>query len=145
MDVCILEQQGTKLVHKNLSTTPETFLRTVAPYRDDLIVGVACRFTWYWLGDLCSKEEITFVLGHALYMKAIHGGKAKNDEIDAPKIAVLLRGGRFPQAKVYPSRDAGDAGLTAAAGSFGAQARGTAQPKCSICCINCSTSLIRAR
>jgi hypothetical protein len=31
-------------------------------------------------------------------MKAIAGGKAKNDKIDAPKIAVLLRGGMLPQA-----------------------------------------------
>ena len=44
-----------------------------------------------------------FVLGHALSMKAIHGGKAKNDQIDAQKIAVLLRGGRLPQAYVYPA------------------------------------------
>jgi transposase len=44
-----------------------------------------------------------FVLGHALYMKAIHGGKAKNDRIDAHKIAVLLRGGMIPQAYVYPA------------------------------------------
>jgi transposase len=43
------------------------------------------------------------VLGHALYMKAIHGGKAKNDKIDAHKIAVLLRGGMLPQAYVYPA------------------------------------------
>lgn len=42
------------------------------------------------------KEGIAFVLGHALYMKAIHGGKAKNDKIDAHKIAVLLRGGLLP-------------------------------------------------
>jgi len=35
-------------------------------------------------------------------MKAIHGGKAKNDRIDAHKIAVLLRGGMIPQAYVYP-------------------------------------------
>jgi transposase len=42
-------------------------------------------------------------LGHALYMKAIHGGKAKNDKIDAHKIAVLLRGGMLPQAYVYPA------------------------------------------
>ena len=34
-------------------------------------------FTWYWLADLCAHEGIPFVLGHALYMKAIHGGKAK--------------------------------------------------------------------
>lgn len=45
---------------------------------------------------------IAFVLGHALYMKAIHGGKAKNDRIDAKKIAVLLRGGMLPEAYVYP-------------------------------------------
>src|ERR671923_2981783 len=36
-------------------------------------------------------------------MKAIHGGKAKNDKSDAHKIAVLLRGGMLPQAYVYPA------------------------------------------
>jgi transposase len=36
-------------------------------------------------------------------MKAIHGGKAKNDKLDAHKIAVLLRGGMLPQAYVYPA------------------------------------------
>jgi len=48
---------------------------------------VECIFTWYWIADLCSEEGIPFVLGHALYMKAIHGGKAKNDKVDAHKIA----------------------------------------------------------
>ena len=61
-------------------------------------------FSWYWLADLCAEEKIKFVLGHALYMKAIHGGKAKNDRIDSEKIAGLLRGGNFPEAYVYPSR-----------------------------------------
>jgi hypothetical protein len=46
------------------------------------------------------RENIPFVLGHALYMKAIHGGKAKNDRIDSRKIAVLLRGGAIPTAYV---------------------------------------------
>ena len=36
-------------------------------------------------------------------MKAIHGGKAKNDQIDSQKIAALLRGGMLPQAYVYPA------------------------------------------
>jgi transposase len=36
-------------------------------------------------------------------MKALHGGKAKNDKIEAQKIAVLLRGGMMPQAYVYPA------------------------------------------
>ena len=59
-------------------------------------------FSWYWVADFCAEHGIPFVLGHALYMKAIHGGKAKNDRIDSLKIAVLLRGGMFPVAYVYP-------------------------------------------
>ena len=43
-------------------------------------------------------------IGHALYMKAIHGGKAKNDKIDSQKIAALLRGGMLPPAYVYPAQ-----------------------------------------
>lgn len=63
-------------------------------------------FTWYWVADLCAQENIPFILGHALYMKAIHGGKAKDDKIDAHKIAVLLRGGMLPMAYVLSPRDA---------------------------------------
>tara|TARA_R110002167_G_scaffold365992_1_gene592496 strand:- start:1530 stop:2309 length:780 start_codon:yes stop_codon:yes gene_type:complete len=35
-------------------------------------------------------------------MRAIHGGKAKNDKIDSLKIAKLLKGGMFPMAYDYP-------------------------------------------
>src|SRR3989304_5929868 len=35
-------------------------------------------------------------------MMAIHGGKAKNDQIDSYKIAHLLRGGNVPFSYVYP-------------------------------------------
>lgn len=104
MYVCILNQAGDILVHRNMKASPETFLRTLTPYREDIVVAVECVFTWYWLADLCVREGIPFVLGHALYMKAIHGGKAKNDKIDAHKIAVLLRGGMLPQAYVYPAK-----------------------------------------
>ncbi|MGH8057771.1 MAG: IS110 family transposase, partial [Candidatus Entotheonellia bacterium] len=102
--VCILDQAGNVQVHRNLSATPEAFLQVIAPYRQDLAVAAECMFAWYWLADLCEREGIPFVLGHALYMKAIHGGKAKHDRIDAHKIAALLRGGRIPMAYVYPAR-----------------------------------------
>jgi transposase len=103
MYLCVLNQAGEILVHRNLKPAPEPFLKSIAPYREDLVVCVECIFTWYWLADLCAQEGIPFVLGHALYMKAIHGGKAKNDKIDAHKIAVLLRGGMVPQADVSPA------------------------------------------
>jgi len=103
MYVCILDQHGTILVHRNMKASPEMFLKAIAPYRAALVVCVECIFTWYWLADLCAQEGIPFVLGHALYMKAIHGGKAKNDKIDSQKIAALLRGGMLPEAYVYPA------------------------------------------
>ena len=102
MYVCILDREGQVLLHENLKSRPEAFLEAVAPFRDDLVVAVECMFTWYWLADLCRREGIEFVLGHALYMKAIHGAKAKNDKVDAYKIATLLRGGNLPKAYVYP-------------------------------------------
>src|SRR5438046_4016006 len=103
MYVCILDQAGETLVHRNMTATPEALLKAIAPYRDQIVLAAECMFTWYWLADLCAEHGIPFVLGHALYMKAIHGGKAKNDKIDAHKIAVLLRGGMLPQAYVYPA------------------------------------------
>ena len=103
MYLCILNQDGEIREHRNMKAAPDPFLKAIAPYREDLVLCVECIFTWYWLADLCAREGIPFVLGHALYMKAIHGGKAKNEKIDAHKIAVLLRGGMRPQAYVYPA------------------------------------------
>ena len=85
MYLCILNQAGETVLHRNMKCDPKIFLAAIAPFRPDVVVGVECIFTWYWLADLCAAEGIPFVLGHALYMKAIHGGKAKNDKIDSHK------------------------------------------------------------
>jgi len=103
MYICILNHDGEILVHRDMKARPETFLKVIAPYREDMVVAVECLLTWYWLADLCAQQGLPFVLGHALYMKAIHGGKAQNDRIDARKIAVLLRRGMIPPAYVYPA------------------------------------------
>jgi len=79
-------------------------MNAISPFQDDLVVAVECMFSWYWVADFCEDHNITFILGHALYMKAIHGGKAKNDRIDSHKIAALIRGGTFPVAYVYPRK-----------------------------------------
>ncbi len=104
MYLCIQNQEGKVVLHRNMEARPEPFLKAIEPFRDDVVVGVECIFTWYWLADLCAEHKIPFILGHALYMKAIHGGKAKNDRIDSRKIAALMRGGTFPVAYVYPAR-----------------------------------------
>lgn len=103
MYLCIQDDRGTILVHKNLPTSREAFQVAVQPYRQDLAVAVECMFSWYWIADLCSQLDIAFVLGHALYMKAIHGGKTKSDKIDSKKIASLLRAKMLPMAYPYPA------------------------------------------
>ena len=103
MYVCILDQAGKILVHKNISTSPQALLRVIEPFLPDIAITVECIFTWYWIAALCRDENIPLILGHALYMKAIHGAKTKNDKIDSHKIAVLLRGGMIPMAYVYPA------------------------------------------
>ena len=104
MYVCILDGNGKKVLHKDIPCIPIRFLQLIDPFRKDLVVGFECIFCWYWLADLCEQEGIDFVLGHALYMRAIHGVKTKNDRLDSLKIARLMRGGNFPVAYVYPAQ-----------------------------------------
>ena len=102
MYLCVLDREGNKRLHRNMRAKPDDFLRAIKPFRDEVVIGVECMFTWYWLADLCLDEGLDFILGHALYMKAIHGGKKKDDKIDSEKIARLMRGGTFPLSYVYP-------------------------------------------
>jgi len=100
--VCILDRNGNALLHKECSAKPESLKQIIEPWLDDLVIGVECMHCWYWVADFCQAHDIAFILGHALYMRAIHGGKVKNDRIDSLKIAQLMRGGNFPLAYVYP-------------------------------------------
>ena len=104
MYICVMDRQGRKLVHCNVRNNDfEFFLKLVQPYRHSLTVCCECMFGWYWLADACEAAGLSFVLAHALYLKAIHGGKNKNDRIDSEKIAHLLRSNLIPPAYVYPA------------------------------------------
>ena len=103
MYVCLMDRQGNKLVHTNINGNDfDYFLKLIEPYRHSLTVCCECTFNWYWLSDACQKAGLTFVLAHALYVKAIHGGKNKNDRIDSEKLAHLLRSNLIPPSYVYP-------------------------------------------
>lgn len=100
--VCIINQAGEVCVHKEIPAEQIKLRELLEPYLGNIVVGVECMHCWYWVADFCDEIGVDFILGHALYMKAIHGGKAKNDRIDSFKIAKLMRGGNFPLAYVYP-------------------------------------------
>jgi hypothetical protein len=66
MYLCIVEQAGAVLVHRNLPCTREAFEIVISPYREQVVVAVQCIFSWYWIADLCTELGVAFVLGHAL-------------------------------------------------------------------------------
>lgn len=104
MYICLMDRQGNKLVHTNVRNNDfDFFLKRIEPYRHDLTVCAECMFGWYWLADACHQAGLTFVLAHALYLRAIHGGKNKNDRIDSEKLTHLLRSNLIPPSYVYPA------------------------------------------
>jgi hypothetical protein len=103
MDRCILSQDGERLGPRTMPAAPAPGLNARAPSRDGLVVAGEESFPGYGLADLGAHAQRPFVLGHALAMHALHGGQAKTDQLDAPKIATLLRGGLLPHAAGSPA------------------------------------------
>ncbi len=80
MYICIIDSYGNVKLHKNFKTSPDELLKAITPFNDNLVIAVECMFAWYWIFDFCDEHNITFVPGHALYMKAIHGAKSKAED-----------------------------------------------------------------
>ncbi|MBQ4236418.1 MAG: IS110 family transposase [Treponema sp.] len=102
MYVCVINNCGETVFHKNMECSTDNLELVANTFGKDIVIGVECIFTWYWVADFCAERGIDFALGHAYYMKSIHGGKTKSDKIDSEKIANMLRGGMFPTAYAYP-------------------------------------------
>ena len=39
MSLCILDQAGETLLHRNMPATPEALLKAIAPYRDQIVLA----------------------------------------------------------------------------------------------------------
>jgi hypothetical protein len=77
MHVCVIDVAGVTREHVNMQCDAGRLLKLVEPHRERLVVSCECLFAWYWLADLCREQKVAFVLGHALYMKSLDGGKGK--------------------------------------------------------------------
>jgi hypothetical protein len=73
MYVCIMDERGEIREHHNMKTDRDAFLKTIAPYREDIVVAVECIFTWYWIADLCQNEGICY--GVRRNIVALHNRK----------------------------------------------------------------------
>ena len=57
MYVCIINNAGEILLHRNMKTDRNIFLKVIEPYQEDVVVAVECMFTWYWIADLCVQKK----------------------------------------------------------------------------------------
>jgi hypothetical protein len=47
MYVCILNNIGKIVLHKNIRTDPELLFEILFPFLPEVVVGVECMFSWY--------------------------------------------------------------------------------------------------
>ena len=103
MYICLMDKEADIKVWCNIKGNDfDYFLKRVEPYRHDLTVCCESTFNWYWLADACMDADIEFVLGHALYLNSVRGGKHKNDKEDSKELADCLRSNRLPPGYIYP-------------------------------------------
>ena len=65
MYVCIINRDGEILLHRNMPTTPESFLKAITPYRRDLVVAVECMLTWDLADRPVRSRRDDVCAGHA--------------------------------------------------------------------------------
>ena len=77
LHLCVVDQAGDKLLHRNFQCSkPEVLFANLNAFSaKNIVVRCESTFNWYWLPDACRSRQVPFILGHALYLKAIHGGK----------------------------------------------------------------------
>ncbi|MCD4706792.1 MAG: hypothetical protein K8S62_03545 [Candidatus Sabulitectum sp.] len=56
MYLCIINSDGEIILHRNMKADPESLLKTIAPYKPDILIGVECIFIWYRMSDLCAED-----------------------------------------------------------------------------------------
>ena len=81
-----------------MTAPPDARRKAIAPSRTPRVLAAEGMGTWDWRADLCAAQGLPGGRGPTRSRKALHGGQATNDTIDAHKMAVLLRGGLLPQA-----------------------------------------------
>jgi len=100
--LCTLNTEGALVARAQIKTHRQAVLDYFGRWSEPHQAVVECTSNWYWLCDLLRSQDITPVLAHAKYLKAISYAKVKTDAVDAHTLAQLLRLGYVPEAHQLP-------------------------------------------
>lgn len=54
--ICIFDQAGAVVLQTQIPADKQLLLKTLAPFRPDVVVAVECLFAWYWVAS--SSEQL---------------------------------------------------------------------------------------
>lgn len=100
----VIDENDRRILGKRLPNDLELILKTLSPYHDELIHGIAVEstFNWYWLVDALMDHDYKVQLVNPTRVKEYDGLKYTDDESDAFHLAHLQRLGLLPTGYVYP-------------------------------------------
>jgi len=93
-----VDSSGTIVKQDNLKNVAHNFVQYFNSIPGEHQTTVESTMTWYWLNDLLTSMNISLVLAHAKYVKAIAYAKVKTDKVDSHTLAQLLRMNFIPVA-----------------------------------------------
>ncbi|MDD7014493.1 MAG: IS110 family transposase, partial [Spirochaetales bacterium] len=56
MYVCVINNLGETVFHKNMICSTENLELVTNTFGKDIVIGVECIFTWYWIADFCAEN-----------------------------------------------------------------------------------------
>jgi len=99
----IIDEQDRRLLEKRLPNDLAVTLRTLEPYRAELVgVAVESTFNWYWLVDGLAEAGYSVKLVNTSKVRQYEGLKYADDRHDAFWLAQQMRLGILPTGYIYP-------------------------------------------
>jgi len=93
-----VDSKGIIIKQSNLKNTSFNILNYFNSIKGEHKATVETTGGWYWMADLLESNNITLILAHAKYVKAIAYAKVKTDKVDSQILAQLLRMDFIPEA-----------------------------------------------
>jgi transposase len=97
---CVRHPDGSVLQEGCISASREALDTLIAQLPGPCLAGTEATLFTAWVYDYLSSMGIQVKVAHPAMLKAIFAGKRKNDEIDARKLADLLRCNYFPECHI---------------------------------------------
>jgi len=102
----IIDERDKRLFGKKLPNDTETVLKTLEPFRENLVgIAIESTYNWYWIVDDLMEEKFKVRLANPSAIRQYEGLKHTDDKWDAFWLAHMLRLGILPVGYIYPKEE----------------------------------------